>query len=220
MPTFATAALLQAFMNRTFTAGETTQAELILDLVSAEIEAETGQTFESATATDLLAGTWSRDLELPKRPVTAVTTVKVNDVALGAGEFEFNDRNLIRRASTFTGNFDSLNEAEYGGDYTDEAQGARHENGSHWGGPASTITVTYTHGYATVPDDIRLMVLRAAARQLNNPVGVRQEALGAYSVTYPEVGAGSGGTVLNSTERSELRRRYSRRSHHLQPARG
>ncbi|WP_411094325.1 hypothetical protein [Streptomyces sp. 021-3] len=46
------------------------------------------------------------------------------------------------------------------------------------------VTVTYTHGYATVPGDVLAVVLSAAARVLNNPSDLRQESAGSVSVTY------------------------------------
>ncbi|MBZ4319533.1 hypothetical protein [Streptomyces huiliensis] len=49
------------------------------------------------------------------------------------------------------------------------------------GGP---VVVTYTHGYATVPPDVRAVVLTLAGRVLNNPADLRQETVGGVSVTY------------------------------------
>ncbi|CAM5247716.1 hypothetical protein SSPIM334S_06287 [Streptomyces spiroverticillatus] len=46
------------------------------------------------------------------------------------------------------------------------------------------VTVTYTHGYASVPGDVRAVVLTLAARVLNNPTDLRQESVGSVSVTY------------------------------------
>lgn len=61
-----------------------------------------------------------------------------------------------------------------------------------WGLPTfRTVTVTYTHGYADgsaettlIPDDVRAVVLAAAARAWQSPTAVAQESIGGYSVTY------------------------------------
>lgn len=45
-------------------------------------------------------------------------------------------------------------------------------------------TVTWTHGYDQVPDDVMGIVLDAAARGIVNPGSVRQESTGQRSVTF------------------------------------
>lgn len=46
------------------------------------------------------------------------------------------------------------------------------------------VSVTFTHGYGEVPDDVLAVVLTAAQRVLTNPQDLRQETVGAVSVTY------------------------------------
>lgn len=46
------------------------------------------------------------------------------------------------------------------------------------------VTVTFTHGYAEVPGDVAAVALSAAQRILSNPNDLRQETVGAVSVTY------------------------------------
>lgn len=56
-----------------------------------------------------------------------------------------------------------------------------------WNAP---VTVTYTHGYAVIPDDIKLATMRTASAFTANPSGnVRQESIGSYSVTYGSAGS-------------------------------
>lgn len=57
-----------------------------------------------------------------------------------------------------------------------------------WCSPASIVTVVYTHGFDPLPDDIRGVCLDLAAHRMAAPAGVRQEAIGTYSVTYGEAG--------------------------------
>lgn len=46
-------------------------------------------------------------------------------------------------------------------------------SGGLWidGSAGATVAITYTHGFATIPDDVRLVVLRLAARIFKNPTG-------------------------------------------------
>lgn len=76
--------------------------------------------------------------------------------------------------------------------------------GSLGSGP---VVVTYTHGYATVPADVRAIVLTLAGRVLNNPSDLRQESVGSVSVTYA---AETIGASLAPIERDQLARYRSR----------
>lgn len=51
-------------------------------------------------------------------------------------------------------------------------------------GACAPVTVTFTHGYASVPGDVVTVALTAAQRVLTNPNDLRQETVGAVSVTY------------------------------------
>lgn len=64
--------------------------------------------------------------------------------------------------------------------------------------PLQVVHLTYSHGFDTVPRDIRGVALGAASRVMYNPSGLRQETVGAISVTYPGIG-GEAGTINFST---------------------
>ncbi|QDY79790.1 hypothetical protein [Streptomyces qinzhouensis] len=70
-------------------------------------------------------------------------------------------------------------------------------------GHLSSVAVTYRHGYAETPGDVRAIVLTLAARVLNNPGDLRQESVGSVSVTYA---AESIGASLAAIERDQLAR--------------
>lgn len=201
MTTFATAQEL-----RTFLTGETldetadaewiAQAELLLELVSADIQAAARNRIIAGTDTAKLAGTWSRDLLLPRRPVVSVTSVELNGYGIAAGLYEWNERSLIR-----SGRFGVVNALDHlvAGD------------GAHWGGPASTVTVVYSYGYSaeTVPLIVKSLALRIAARTIDNPSGgISQESLGPYSVSYRNT-LDAGGSHVSAHEAKMLRRRFS-----------
>lgn len=50
--------------------------------------------------------------------------------------------------------------------------------------PRRRATVTLTHGYETVPDDVLGIVLDVASRGCVNPLSLRQESTGQRSVTF------------------------------------
>lgn len=62
------------------------------------------------------------------------------------------------------------------------------------------IAVTYSHGFVTLPDDLRGVILSAALRALNNPDNVAQESIEGYSVSYGT----TGGIALTDDERAAL----------------
>lgn len=61
--------------------------------------------------------------------------------------------------------------------------------------------VTYSHGFEVVPDEVKAVVLRIAARGFESPDGIRQEALGRYSYTLAGEAAGMG---LYAPDRRDL----------------
>ncbi len=101
--------------------------------------------------TDLLAGTPARRLLVGERPVTAVTSVTLDGVAITDHRW--------RRSGALC-------------------------RDTGWGGTDSEVIVAYSHGYATVPDDLWAVCRSAAARLRTNPDGkVRFDAAGEYSET-------------------------------------
>lgn len=199
MTSFASTADLASFLNRTIAVGaETTRAQLMLDLATAAIQNWCRQTISSAETTALLPGTWSQDLELPERPVTEVDTVEVDGVA--TTDWDWNERGVLRRGAASFAQTSVVNAA---GDADSTTQGAA-GSAQHWGGPQATVSVTYTHGFATIPADIKAVCLAVAGRAFTSEVGVKQESLGAYSVTYG--GGGADGVTITPADMTLLRR--------------
>lgn len=174
---------------------ENRQAEQALDLVSAAVRAWCRRDFTQTTSTRRLPGVWGPTLDLPDGPVTAVTAVVLDDTTIT--DWTWNDRSQLIRHGYLT-----ATDPDRGG----AAGGHR----GSWGGPQATVTVTYTHGYDPIPDDVRAAVLTATARSITNPVGVRSEGLGAYQVTYAGQAADLGAVVITDAER-RLLSRYRRK---------
>jgi hypothetical protein len=68
---------------------------------------------------------------------------------------------------------------------------------------SGTVSVTFTHGYAAVPADVKEVALSVAHRIYSNPGGLRQESVGAYSATF---GTQEVGTTLYAAEKLILDR--------------
>ena len=117
---------------------------------------------------------------LPELPVIAVSNVVENGKTLTAGV-----------------------------DYRLGQHGILHRIGRPWTAGVQVITVTYSHGYSTVPDDIVAVCTRAAARAFQAGLraaesgavpGVASKSLGDFSVSYQsDVGGGVGEGVLGAS---------------------
>jgi len=70
--------------------------------------------------------------------------------------------------------------------------------------PNQVVDLTYDHGYETPPRAARVVALGMASRIMYNPAGLRQETVGAISVTYPGIGGEAGTINLSSLERQLL----------------
>ena len=67
------------------------------------------------------------------------------------------------------------------------------------------ITITYTHGYVTIPDTVRLVALRLAARIFKNPNGRVSYSVDGQSIqTASDVSP----RILTGDEMATLNRRY------------
>lgn len=168
------------------------QASMLLDLATAAIQAWTRQTIELVADNEVtLAGTWQRELLLPERPVVSVAQVAVGGVPLAAADWSLVGGALYSGPAVEPGVVTS----------SSLPVGATGRGHWHWGGPDQTVTVTYTHGYATPPAEVKAVCLAVAARGVMSPAGaVRQESVGSYSVTY----AGQGGPSLTDGEMRQL----------------
>ncbi|HEX5997505.1 MAG TPA: hypothetical protein VFY84_20395, partial [Jiangellales bacterium] len=91
---------------------------------------------------------------LPNRPVTAVLQVRVNGVVVTGWT-------LIGGVLYHASGFGAL--------------------GSF---PPDVLAVDYTHGYTTVPDDVKKAVLKLAADEYDNPTRVQSESIDDYVVRY------------------------------------
>jgi hypothetical protein len=174
---------------------DSARARLILELVSAEMERYAGQRFAYVADDDVrFRGNWKRILDLPMRPVWAVSLVEVTAPGGAA---------VPQAAGTWT--VDRLGKLEVV------------VSSGYWGGPSSVVRVKYSHGYALssdqlpnpnplgvelLPDELKGVCLSASSRTWTNPTAEAQETIGqAYSVTH---GSPAGGIKLNDEEKAVL----------------
>lgn len=74
--------------------------------------------------------------------------------------------------------------------------------------PNQVVDIIYTHGYTSVPGDIKAVCYGVCSRIVYNPSGLRQETVGAISVTYPGIG-GEAGTINFSTLENKVLDKYA-----------
>lgn len=74
--------------------------------------------------------------------------------------------------------------------------------------PNQVVDIIYSHGYTEVPGDIKAVCYGVCSRMMYNPGGLRQETVGAISVTYPGIG-GEAGTINFSTLERRVLAKYS-----------
>lgn len=196
MSQFATALDLATLYNGTTDLDELepewiAQADALLVVISDDIEAAAGITIDAGDGIALLAGTWSRDLDLPAGPVRDITAVTVNGTGLASSEYFHNARSVIRRGMM-------------AGDEIDDG------SGRNWGGPGSTVAVAYGWGFETVPGFVRSLALRIAARTIGNVAQVTQESLAIYSVSYGASTNTNDGSHVTNAERKRLRHLLNR----------
>lgn len=161
-------------------------AELNLRIASGEVRAATSQLFDLVEDdVVILDGTGTGTLLLPELPVVDVSEVleaqgTSAEVALAGPDedlidYEWSEDGIVRR----------LRRApllEFGPSAPTLLFSTRYR----W------YKVTYSHGYAFVPDEVAGVVIRVAARAYNNPEGLRQETIGRYSYTIAGENAGIG----------------------------
>jgi hypothetical protein len=136
-----------------------------------ETAAANGRAVAKETArVDLLDGTGSARLFLPRRPVIAVTTIKVDGNARPTW-----DASTLVAASGYrvyldTGIVKRLSDAE-------------------WTEGLQNVQVTYDVGYAAIPANLKLGVLTMAAYFAGEGggKGLKSETLGKYSYTMQDV---------------------------------
>ena len=172
---------LQSRLKTGIASDDTTRANAALTDVSAAVRRFCGQDFTQSTTTDRLRVRRGQ-VRLPQWPVTAVSSVV--DTNSNTVLFSWTAEDIV----TLTQNLDTFSFEPW-------------EGGFRW------VDVTYTHGYATLPDDLVAIVCQIAARVIGAPPeqsAKRSEEIGDYSYTLGAAAA-AGPVGLLPSEREALR---------------
>jgi hypothetical protein len=153
-------------------------AAMALDAAEVIIKTYTKQDIEETSETVYIDGPRNSALLLPQLPVTTVTTVTEDGTSLTVSEEYFLDD-------------------EHGVLY--RCSGDRYSP-VYWSQGTLNIAVTYTHGYETIPADVKLVTCSAAGRIFDH-AGVTQETASGYSASYD-----SASVFLSAGERAVLDR--------------
>lgn len=179
MAALATVEDLATYLQRDFSAAGTATASLVLDLVSAAIRSYTGQSITTATTTARLKVRGGR-VRLPQGPVTAVTAVENTTGTTLLHTWDHGPQIWLSSCLPIA-------------------------NGPTYAGRAPQyVDVTYTHGYASVPDDIKAITLQVAGRAFGataDTTGVQSESIGGYSYSMGAAAAqGAVGFLLGERQ--------------------
>lgn len=172
-----------------------TQLEGFLDDASSAVRAAANDQQIAQVEGDVqeIRGTWDDVLQLPQRPVTAVTAVTLLHGDGTSTDLTDDDWELLpggRLKRTMGAYFDG-------------------ERGLPWAGPDGAVRVTYTHGWDPVPGWIVAIVVGYAARAIANPQGFASVRVGeSYDVRFRGDGPPPG--QLDKYERKQIRDYFRR----------
>ena len=93
-------------------------------------------------------------------------------------------------------------------DYKLGQHGILHRIDQKWAEGIQNVTITYTHGYTTIPDDIVAVCTRAASRayqaglraaESDGLMGIASKSLGDFSVSYTPESGGAGEGIMGAS---------------------
>lgn len=152
---------------------DTYTANLVLSLASGAFSEAANTWFAAQSATFTTLGTLCTAIHLPYRPVTAVSAVRINGAVVTGYTLI---KNTVYRSVGF---------------------------GTSYTLVPDKVEIDLTHGYTTVPDDVKAAVLEtAAAGYLQSNATVASERIDDYAVTFVD---GGGGVQLTATARETAR---------------
>lgn len=186
---------IESLLGRALTDVEEPRLDALLASASARFRTEAGgRQFGAGTATTVLRVV-DGAVHLPQQPVNSVTSVKAIDTDGTPG------------ATIGTWVFDGIGEVRVD-DWWITQINAPALAEDDWSG---TVEVTYTYGYATIPDDVRWAVAGMVVRALASTAagsGIESETIGGYS--YRLGGAATSGILGMTADEVAIARRYRR----------
>ncbi|MFP3986882.1 hypothetical protein U9R90_05145 [Streptomyces sp. E11-3] len=197
LPPLATVADLEAAMRLDAGSLSTAQADLALRRASARVRSYTRQdiTLVEDDTIDVPGG--GRVLAVPQRPLVVDATHSLTVVEISVpGSVETTlteDTDFTRLGNELTRGYPWYAPTRTMGWPWRQQQGV-------W---APTVRLTYSHGYAEVPDDIVDIVLDLASMNLSNPENLRSISIDDYARTFASETIGN--ATLTSGHKADLR---------------
>ncbi len=150
-------------------ASDTAQDDLLDDLIayaSERLESYCARRFGLADLTEYLDGPGTSELVLARRPVTALTSVRIDADRDFAAESEVDSSELVLHAEA----------------------GVVERVGAVFPSGASNVRAQYSAGYTSIPDDIEAAAIKLSAawyaHARSGADGLTTETLGDYSARY------------------------------------
>lgn len=193
---YATSDDLQTYMGQTLDTG---QSDLVLQLVSDEIDGYLGRTLTQQTYTDVLLDgpvPGSSTLLLPGYPVASIDSLSILPVLTEPWVDLSSGADYLWSVNGIVTRIDSC--------YQPDSPVA-----PFWPRYPQSVRITYTAGYGidSMPGTVRAVCLSAAARIIANPTGIQSERIGSYEVRYGMTNQdAAGGIKFNSIEDMALGR--------------
>lgn len=201
MAQFATNADLAARLGLTLTSTEQTRADTLLQLASGLIQQETRQQIEQVTDDEyVIRSTYDDRIRLPQRPVTSVSSVTLQLIG-GAATFDV-------PTNTYYLDTDELVRTSF----PLAVQYAFAQYARGWLGPLWQATITYTHGFATIPEIVKAVCLESVIRAWVNPGSVARQTVGDTVTVYDNMRFSPTGLLLTDGEKKDLNDFLRRRS--------
>lgn len=168
------------------------------DAVEAALKRLLKREIESASRTAYLCGNWTRTLRLPEYPVSAVTDVRIDPSGYyGQGPDSFGSETQLTAGVDYALRMDAP-------DGLSSRSGLLDRIGTVWTGDVErppgrlssqrvpgkgNVKVTYTAGYATIPDDLQAVVWQAVGQmRASTPAGAMlvSEGYDGYNYTLEQ----------------------------------
>ncbi|MGI5161395.1 hypothetical protein [Microbispora sp. CA-102843] len=194
LPPLATVDDLQAHLQRDLPEA---QAALALRRASARVRSYTRQTITLVTGDTMEVAGGDRVLRVPQRPLVVdeahpLTVVELGE--FGAPEMTLvEDRDYTRLGNELTRGYPYNPSTRLMGWPWNRVRGV-------W---APRVRLTYSHGYAEVPEDIVDIVLGLATLNISNPENLRTEQIDDYSRTFARETVGN--ASLTADDKDVLR---------------
>jgi len=196
--TIAVQADVEALLQIEFDTLPEAKVTAVLEAAQRVVELEVGTPFDAATGlTVTLTGKGQPVLQLPRWPVSAVTSVVREGVTLVEGDdYEWTAAGYLEKPAGLTSD--------------------------SWWSYTNGIVVTYDAGWAdetAAPGGLRQLVARVATRvwqtgtafaENQGASGITQETIGAYSVTYGDFSKDAASASMLTEEDRQMARQFRR----------